>query len=88
MAAGLPYPVRVPGPADKRPIDRGHGLDRLEIDPAAGAQFGLPPDHAHGGALDIGDFRTAEPESIPHARLLLLHGVGKAGRGPSPQRNS
>ena len=57
-----------------------------EVNPAARAEFGLLSDHAGGYPLHVRDLRTAQAESIAHASLLLVGGVGPAGCGPDPQR--
>ena len=49
-------------------------------------ELGLVAHHAGGHAANIGDIRTAEPERIAGAGLLLFGGVGLTGGGPDRNR--
>src|ERR1700733_8978105 len=59
-----------------------------EIDPATRAKLGLLPDHAGGGPLHVGNFRTAQAERIAHAGLLLFGGISPPGCRHGPRRGS
>jgi hypothetical protein len=89
LAAGRSVVVRVRSDAFAYPVRPCRPDFRTlgpEINPAARAKFGLLSDHAGGYPLHVRNLRTAQTEGIAHAGLLLVGGVGPAGRGPDPQR--
>ena len=68
-----------------QPLRLRRGFLRPEVDAAPGAEFALPSHHAGRNPGDIRDFRTAQPEGVAHAGLLLLHGVRPPRCRPCPQ---
>jgi hypothetical protein len=58
--------------------NRRLGRRRFEINPAAWRELVLVSDHAGRDPVDIGNFRTAKPERIARAGLLLFLGISPA----------
>ncbi len=66
--------------------DRGIGLGRSEIHPAARRELILLADHAGRDAIDVGNVRAAKTKRIVAAGRLLFGSVGLARRRPHRNR--
>ena len=85
LADGLSRSRRLDVERRSRP-DRGFGLGRSEIQPAARRELILLADHAGRDAVDVGNVRAAKTKRIVAAGRLLFGGVGLARRRPHRNR--
>jgi hypothetical protein len=85
LADGLSRNRRLDVERRSRP-DRGFGLGRSEIHPAARRELVLPADHAGRDTVDVGNVRVAKTKCIVAAGRLLFGGVGLARRRPHRNR--
>ena len=85
LADGLSRSRRLDVERRSRP-DRGFGLGRSEIHPAARRELILLADHAGRDAADVGNVRAAKTKRIVAAGRLLFGSVGLARRRPHRNR--